>query len=170
MKTLIAVAAAMFVATLGFAAETAAPAPQQPDSPLVRAAKRSNRLGKKPGFVITNDNLNTLGRPARISTADHLPPVAIVAAGVAEPSEVTARKRADVAKMNADAAAALARKDEERQRRILERVTDQNEGPEALYVEDPATSEHEMQEAAPSKPAPASDSSPRPSQNVTKKP
>ncbi|MGZ4777714.1 MAG: hypothetical protein ACXVH7_08655 [Thermoanaerobaculia bacterium] len=38
---------------------TAAPAAtqQQPDSPLVAAAKRSGRLGKKPTFVITNETL-----------------------------------------------------------------------------------------------------------------
>jgi hypothetical protein len=31
--------------------------PAQYDSPLVAAAKRTNRLNKKPAFVITNDNL-----------------------------------------------------------------------------------------------------------------
>lgn len=38
---------------------TAVPAatPQQPDSPLVAAAKRSGRLNKKPTFVITNETL-----------------------------------------------------------------------------------------------------------------
>src|SRR5258708_15203670 len=31
------------------------------DSPLVRAAKASGRLGKKPGYVITNDTLLRVG-------------------------------------------------------------------------------------------------------------
>jgi len=35
--------------------------PAQGDSPLVAAAKRTGRLGKKPAFVITNDNLVTTG-------------------------------------------------------------------------------------------------------------
>jgi hypothetical protein len=35
--------------------------PVQGDSPLVAAAKRTGRLGKKPAFVITNDNLVTSG-------------------------------------------------------------------------------------------------------------
>ena len=34
-----------------------APAQQQQDSPLVRAAKASGRLNKKPGYVITNETL-----------------------------------------------------------------------------------------------------------------
>ncbi|HEX7151087.1 MAG TPA: hypothetical protein VF618_06330 [Thermoanaerobaculia bacterium] len=38
-------------------AETAVQQPAANDSPLVAAAKRTNRLNKKPAFVITNDNL-----------------------------------------------------------------------------------------------------------------
>jgi hypothetical protein len=166
MKTLIAVVTALFVATLTFAAEKPAPAPQQPDSPLVRAAKRSNRLGKKPGFVITNDNMHTLSGPARMSTTDHVPDAPVMQAAAAVPPEVAARQQAALAKKDSDAAAALVRAKEEKQRRNFERVMDQNEGAEALYVEDPARSERDMQQAAP----PASASTPQPSQNVTKKP
>lgn len=45
--------------------------PAQPDSPLVAAAKRTNRLGKKPALVITNENLVHLsdGRGFTTSTA-----------------------------------------------------------------------------------------------------
>src|ERR1700738_2129209 len=39
-----------------------APISQEPtDSPLVRAAKATGRLGKKPGYVITNDTLLRVG-------------------------------------------------------------------------------------------------------------
>ena len=34
---------------------------EQSDSPLVRAAKATGRLGKKPGYVITNDTLLRVG-------------------------------------------------------------------------------------------------------------
>ncbi|HWS71180.1 MAG TPA: hypothetical protein VN605_03665 [Thermoanaerobaculia bacterium] len=167
MKTLIAVASALFVASLGVAAENPAPpASPQPDSPLVRAAKRANRLGKKPGFVITNDNMHTLTSPARMTTTDHVPYVPVISAGVAVPPEVVARQQADAARAQVDAAAATMHAREEKHHQNQARVMDQNEGPEALYVEDPAQSEHEMQQAA----QPASASSPQPSQNVTKKP
>ncbi|HEX6098527.1 MAG TPA: hypothetical protein VF432_19580 [Thermoanaerobaculia bacterium] len=53
------------------ATPTAAAAPQaQPDSPLVAAAKRANRLGKKPANVITNATLKTSGANAHVTTTD----------------------------------------------------------------------------------------------------
>jgi hypothetical protein len=49
----------------------AAAEPQaQPDSPLVAAAKRANRLGKKPSNVITNATLKTSGANAHVTTTD----------------------------------------------------------------------------------------------------
>ncbi len=50
------------------AAAAAPAAQQQPDSPLVAAAKRANRLGKKPAKVITNESLKTSGQNAHITT------------------------------------------------------------------------------------------------------
>ena len=50
------------------ATSTAAPAPQQPESPLVAAARRANRLGKKPANVITNDNLVKAGSSGHVTT------------------------------------------------------------------------------------------------------
>jgi hypothetical protein len=53
------------------ATTTAAAVPQaQPDSPLVAAAKRANRLGKKPANVITNATLKTSGTNAHVTTTD----------------------------------------------------------------------------------------------------
>ena len=40
----------------------------QPDSPLVAAAKRANRLGKKPTNLITNATLKTSGGNAHVTT------------------------------------------------------------------------------------------------------
>jgi hypothetical protein len=39
------------------------------DSPLVAAAKRANRKGRKPAHVITNDTLNKTGAGAHVTTA-----------------------------------------------------------------------------------------------------
>lgn len=53
------------------ATTTAAAEPQaQPDSPLVAAAKRANRLGKKPANVITNATLKSSGTNAHVTTTD----------------------------------------------------------------------------------------------------
>ena len=63
MNRVFTFAAAFVVATPLFAAEPpkpiANPVQQAPqgDSPLVAAAKRSGRLGKKPAMVITNETL-----------------------------------------------------------------------------------------------------------------
>lgn len=46
----------------------AATAPAQEDSPLVAAAKRANRLGKKPSNVITNQNLVKANTASRVTT------------------------------------------------------------------------------------------------------
>lgn len=174
MKTLLAVASLLLAATFAAAAETAAPAATQPpspnDSPLVRAAKKANRLGRKPGFVITNENMHTLTAPARISTTNYAGSAPTVSAPPLQPPEVLAREKAEGAKHQADVAAALAKAKDEARRQKMERVAAEAEGADAIYVEDPATSEHSMQEAAPATAPPGSSSAPQPSQNVTKKP
>lgn len=49
--------------------QPAAAQPAQPDSPLVAAAKRTNRLGKKkPTNVITNETLKSAGANAHVTT------------------------------------------------------------------------------------------------------
>lgn len=64
-------APAAATATAAPATTTAAAAPQvQPDSPLVAAAKRANRLGKKPSNVITNATLKSSGANAHVTTTD----------------------------------------------------------------------------------------------------
>lgn len=47
----------------------------QPDSPLVAAAKRANRLGKKPAYVITNETLRTSGGSAHVTTTTNQPAI-----------------------------------------------------------------------------------------------
>lgn len=59
-------------ATTSTAAEAQA---AQPDSPLVAAAKRANRLGKKPAYVITNETLRTSGGNAHVTTTTNQPTI-----------------------------------------------------------------------------------------------
>src|SRR6267378_1985458 len=61
---------------------------EQSDSPLVRAAKATGRLGKKPGYVITNDTLLRVG-------ASHL--TFATSQGAALPPPVPAAKTPTVA-------------------------------------------------------------------------
>ena len=61
------------------------------DSPLVRAAKSTGRLGKKPGFVITNDTLLRVGAShMSISTSQGapLPPPTTAKAPVIAPQQL----------------------------------------------------------------------------------
>jgi hypothetical protein len=90
---MLAVAAAFALPLL---AEDAAqkPAPAQPqapaatqqqDSPLVAAARRANRLGKKPANVITNANL-TKASGARVTTTKSQAPLRVPAAKPPRPT------------------------------------------------------------------------------------
>lgn len=56
-----------------------APAPQQAESPLVAAARRANRLGKKPANVITNDTLVKSGTAGHVTTTLNQPAVMLPA-------------------------------------------------------------------------------------------
>jgi hypothetical protein len=80
MKHSLTIAAAMALTLGAFADEpaataaapaattTAAAAAAPADSPLVAAAKRANRKGRKPAHVITNDTLNKSGAGAHVTT------------------------------------------------------------------------------------------------------
>ncbi|HEX8411185.1 MAG TPA: hypothetical protein VF883_20155 [Thermoanaerobaculia bacterium] len=61
------------------AAPRTQPAPQaQPDSPLVAAAKRGNRLGRKPAAtVITNETLRQSGANAHVTTTSAQRPLVL---------------------------------------------------------------------------------------------
>jgi hypothetical protein len=62
------------------------PPPPSADSPLVAAAKRAKRLGKKPGYVITNATLVTSGSHAHVTTSATTPaPLNLPAPTNAEP-------------------------------------------------------------------------------------
>ncbi|MDQ6802059.1 MAG: hypothetical protein M3041_14635 [Acidobacteriota bacterium] len=119
------------------------PISQQPaDSPLVRAAKATGRLGKKPGFIITNDTLLRVGSGRlAISTSQG---AALPAAPLPkDPTAAPLRPQAD-AKTKADAATA--------RQRLGQANSDYNgENVEARH-DDPAQQERQMQQATTPKP------------------
>lgn len=123
------------------------PAPPAPhDSPLVAAAKRTKRSGKKV-VVITNDTLSKEGTSkARITTTttprtyDVYESDQMRAANYAIVAE-REKKIADEAKK-----AKLAKDQADRKQKAIESASQvENQGP---YSDDPAMAEHQMEEAA----------------------
>jgi hypothetical protein len=121
------------------------------DSPLVRAAKAANRLGKKPAQVITNETLVRDGGHFTTATTDaqalsfvHTP---------TGPSEEQMALEARRAKAENAAAAELAKKNEAAKRLAAARAAALAEGdtPEGLYVDPPAL-EGPMEPVKPSTP------------------
>jgi len=109
------------------------------DSPLVRAAKATNRLNKKPGQVITNETLVRAGghfTSTTVATQGQLPaPPAATAAPTME--QMAAEQR----RVRAEAAATAARnaKLQEMKRAAAVRAAARaEESSEALYNEPPA--------------------------------
>jgi len=113
--------------------------PAQGDSPLVAAAKRSGRLGKKPAFVITNENLVTTGgHITTTSSQDNLhinayPPSTIP---TTNPQQQT----------HAMTEQAKARKTEEERQKVVKQLQMQYEGESLNADQDPARMEHQMQQ------------------------
>lgn len=71
MRTAALLSSVFLISISALAGEVKPPAAA--DSPLVAAAKRSHRLGKKPAFVITNENMSSIAGPARMTSTDHVP-------------------------------------------------------------------------------------------------
>jgi hypothetical protein len=123
------------------------------DSPLVRAAKATNRLGKKPSQVITNETLVREGGHFTTTTPEAqalLPKVSKPAGPSLEQMGADARRaRAETA-----AAADLASKNEEKKRIAAGRAPAQKEGdtPEGLYTEPPALEGPTLQPIKPTTP------------------
>jgi hypothetical protein len=115
------------------------------DSPLVAAAKRANRLGKKStSKVITNESLKTSGQNAHVTTTETL---RTLPKGEAEPSQevMDLQKREKDRKAAAEAAAKKekeAKQHETKVRYAAERA--EEEYPDDV---DPAQSEKQLQDA-----------------------
>jgi len=144
MNRTLTFAAILVVATPLFAADPKPVAnptqqPAQGDSPLVAAAKRANRLGKKPAFVITNDNLVTTGghftTTAQQNPITPLPPI---------PQQATPGQT--VQRTPAMTEAEKQKKAEEERQRVVKQLRMQYEGESLNPDQDPAVLEHQMQQ------------------------
>lgn len=126
---------------------------QQPaaaqDSPLVAAAKRTGRLGKKPTNVITNETVKNSGSKAHITTTTdqrtlNMPPPAKPARPTPEMvhnEKLERRRKAD------EAAAEKRQKAEEARQLRLARAAEMSEEEHPDDV-DPAQLEKELSDAA----------------------
>jgi hypothetical protein len=105
-------------------------APQaQPDSPLVAAAKRANRLGKRPGVVITNDSVTASKGHVSTSTMIHTANVPEPELGPeAKIAQANAAKAAQDKRVRDEAAAKEKKVAEEKARRAAEAAAAAEEG------------------------------------------
>jgi hypothetical protein len=113
------------------------------DSPLVRAAKATGRLNKKPGFVITNETLLRTGGHVGFSSQTASPAPLPAAVPAARPAQGTP-KVIQPTRNDADA----------KQRAARQATSDYyGENLESRH-DDPAMQEHQMQQATtpPAKP------------------
>jgi hypothetical protein len=100
-----------------------APAPVRVESPLVAAARRTNRLGKKPANVITNETLVKAGTGSgRVTTTAAQEPIKLP-----EPStprggaaEIEARRRLEEHRKAAAVKAQKEKEEAERKRKAME--------------------------------------------------
>jgi len=124
---------------------SAQPAVAQSDSPLVAAAKRAHRLGKKSASkVITNETLKTSGQNAHVTTTETL---RALPKGEAEPSQevLELQEREKQRKAAAEAAA----KKEKEAKQHEKKVSYAAENAEEEYPDDvdPAMAEKKLQDA-----------------------
>lgn len=127
--------------------ENAAPpaAPQQPDSPLVAAAKRTGRLGKKPSFVITNETLAQMNG-GRISTSNTPLRDIVMPAPLPPPTPTPEMVAAERAAKERAARATMAAQEkkiqDQRMSRAQQRASQYQD--ESYLDDDPAAAEHAL--------------------------
>jgi len=148
MNRTLSLAVLFVVAAPLFAAEPKPVAnPTQPttptESPLVAAARRANRLGKKPAYVITNDNLVTKG--GHITTTEQQIPFVTPLYPPGGPAATTtpAQKQQQAA---ADARKAEEKKAEEERLKVMKQLQMQYEGETLEEGQDPAAIERHQQQ------------------------
>jgi hypothetical protein len=137
------------------AAPAAAPAqaPAAEQSPLVAAAKRTNRLGKKPANVITNDTLKKSGSTAHVTTSEKVVPMPVPPADAPHPTPemIADREKAEKKKYEEQKAAEKKKADEARaaRRAAAAEMTEEEYHPDDV---DPAQAEKAQADAHAEKP------------------
>jgi hypothetical protein len=134
----------------------------QPDSPLVAAAKRTNRLGKKPSLVITNENLVRINDGRGFTTSTAQQPVTAPKADIKPTPEMQAAAANQKARETAAAAALEKRKIQDAKSAQAAQREGHYEG-EGYLDADPAQHEHSMEQLT----KPAEPSQPRSSSNTS---
>jgi hypothetical protein len=106
------------------------------DSPMVAAAKRANRKGKKPANVITNETLSKSGGSAHVTTTATQKPFVAPKPYVPPPPtpDMVAQQQREAAKKRASAQAAAQAKAEEAKSQSTEATV--SAGEEALFEND----------------------------------
>lgn len=158
---ILAVTVPVFAADQTPAATTQQPATQQ-DSPLVAAAKRANRLGKKPSLVITNDNLVHMNDGRGFTTTSASQPVTAPKGDIKPTPEMQAAAANEKA-AQAAAAAALDKKRAQDARNAHAAQREAEYEGEGYLDADPAQHEHSMDQLT----KPAEPSQPRSSSNTS---
>jgi hypothetical protein len=130
-----------------FAEEPKKPAQPVPDSPLVAAAKRANRLGRKPAskIVITNATLESSGANAHVTTTEKLGSVTLPPPPPPPVEVVLAQQAAERRKIAAEAEAKKQKTAE--QRKAIIRAASQANEEEFPDDVDPALAEKALQDA-----------------------
>lgn len=167
MKRAVTAALALAISLPMFAAETkskqtdrapeAATTAAEPEagvSPMVAAARRANRLGKKPGTVITNETLRKGGSNAHVTTTQNQPEITPIVS--AEEEKAKKDREAALAARAAEEKRNKAREEEAKKKSAEARRAKALAAAEALeeggYSEnedsDPAQAEKHLQEAA----------------------
>ena len=152
-----------------FAADETPVAQPQPvaasDSPLVAAAKRANRLGKKPAILITNDNLVHVNDGRGFTTASNQANVTAPKGTAAPTPEMAAAAAAQKdAQHRADVAATQKKQQDVKNAKAAQR--EQMYENENFLDEDPARHEGAM-EALSKDPQPQPTSQPQQSSNTS---
>lgn len=124
---------------------------QPVDSPLVAAAKRSNRARSKARVVITNENLIKSGENARVTTTTNQHSLKMpekVAPPRPTPEMEAAAKREDARTRKAAEAEAATKAEEARLQRLAAAAARAEEGYYDELEMDPAEAEQKLREAA----------------------
>ena len=129
------------------ATTTTAPAAAAPvDSPLVAAAKRANRKGRKPAHVITNDTLNKSGAGTHVTTTAQQRPLVMPKAPV-PPRDVPTAPAGEVQKRIAEQEAAAKKAAESQTLSAAEAAAAAEEGVYDDLETDPAQAEKAHEDA-----------------------
>jgi hypothetical protein len=119
------------------------------DSPMVAAAKRANRLGKKPvsKIVITNETVKSAGANAHVTTTQEQKAIVLPPQEQVKPTAEEVAAKAAAEKRKAEAQASAAKQQAAGKKTAATRDAAQNVEEEYPDDLDPAQAEKQLQDA-----------------------